>query len=161
MERNILVAYYSHSGNTRRIAELICEATGGTLHEIEPEKTYPTQYDAVVAQAKKEIQAGFHPALKSSVDDIAAYDTVFIGTPNWWSTMAPPIASFLSQYDLAGKTVVPFCTHGGGGVARVESNIKKLCSQAALLSGLVVSDDGGTRAGGLVSAWLKSLPLAK
>ena len=66
---------------------------------------YPNSYNAVVDQAKKEIQAGYKPALQSTLDRIESYDTIFVGSPNWWSTIAPPVATFLSEYDLSGKTI--------------------------------------------------------
>ena len=124
MEQNngkILVVYYSHSGNTERIARLIGQESGGVLAEIRPQAAYPQDYKTVVAQAKGEIQRGFLPALApDAVPDPAEYDVVLIGTPNWWSTVAPPIATFLTENDLNGKTVAPFCTHGGGGVGHID-----------------------------------------
>ena len=78
-----LVVYYSRSGNTRKIADLINQAVGGTMHEIVPEAPYPRSYDATVDQAKVEIQAGYKPALRSELDSVEAYDTVFVGSPNW------------------------------------------------------------------------------
>lgn len=153
MSKNSLIVYYSHSGNTRKLAKLIAEETGGTLCELVPEKFYPDDYNTVVEQAKKEIQAGFKPELKTKVKDISAYDTVFIGTPNWWSTIAPPVATFLESYDLSEKNVVPFCTHGGGGSGHIEAIVKKFCPDSAVLSMLSVYDD--TAKDSLVKSWLK------
>ena len=113
----ILIAYYSWSGNTRFAAEQIQKATGGTLFEIKPVKAYPKDYKACVDLARKECPAGFKPALASEVSDMAKYEVVFVGTPNWCSTMAPPVRSFLASYDFSGKTVIPFVTHGSGGKA--------------------------------------------
>ena len=155
MRKNMLVVYYSHSGNTRKIAELIREQVDGDLYAIEPETAYPVSYDAVVKQAKKEIQAGFHPRLKTPAPAVAQYDAVFVGTPNWWSTLAPPIAAFLSEHDFAGRIVIPFCTHGGGGGGRVEKDLAGLCSGATVLPGLVLSGDGGAQAAMRIAAWLK------
>ncbi|HOQ51880.1 MAG TPA: flavodoxin, partial [Candidatus Atribacteria bacterium] len=120
MRGNILIAYYSRSGNTRKLAQLIHQKVGGTVHEIQPEIPYPASYNATVEQAKKEIQAGFRPPLKTKIEHIEAYDTIFLGSPNWWSTIAPPVATFLEENDLSGKTIIPFCTHGGGGRGRIE-----------------------------------------
>ena len=161
MSDKVLIVYYSHSGNTRTIAEAIQRQSGGTLCEILPVSAYPTAYDAVVEQAKKEIQKGFHPELKSAPADVAAYDTVFVGSPNWWSTIAPPIATFLSGHDWSGKTVAPFCTHGGGGVGRVERDIAGLCAGARMESGLVVSGSGGSRAEALIATWLRKLGVVR
>lgn len=149
-----LVVYYSRSGNTRKIADLINQAVGGTMHEIVPEAPYPRSYDATVDQAKVEIQAGYKPALRSELDSVEAYDTVFVGSPNWWSTIAPPVATFLSEHDLSGKTIVPFCTHGGGGLGRIGQDIAKLCPQSTVLSCFGVYGSGGVDAQARVSAWL-------
>lgn len=154
MKGNILIAYYSRSGNTRKIAELIHDEVGGTIFEIQPEEPYPADYDLALAQAKKEIQARYRPALKSKIEGIEAYDTIIIGSPNWWSTIAPPVAAFLSEYDLSGKTIVPFCTHGGGGQANVLKGIAGLCSGSTVLTGFDIYGDGGSGAKDDVSAWL-------
>lgn len=155
MSKKILVVYYSHSGNTRKLAKLIEQETGGTVCELLPEKAYPSDYNTVVEQAKKEILACFHPALKTEVKDLAFYDTVFVGTPNWWSTIAPPVATFLEGYDLSGKNVAPFCTHGGGGSGHIEATIKKLCPDSILLS--ILSVYGDTAKGAQVGFWLKKI----
>ena len=132
----VLVAYFSHSGNTREVARQISEATGGDLFEIVPATPYPTEYRAVVDQGKKEIEAGVRPALKNPVGDLSQYDVIFVGSPCWWSTVAPPVATFLADCDWAGKTVVPFMTHEGSRMGRSEEDIRKLCAGATLLGGL-------------------------
>jgi flavodoxin len=157
MAEHILIVYFSRSGNTRRIANLIHQEVGGTVHEIRPEVPYPKSYDAVVEQAGKEIQAGYKPALQSRVDQIDAYDTIFVGSPNWWSTIAPPVAAFLSEYDLSGKTIVPFCTHGGGGLGRIGRDIAKLCPHSTILSSFEVDGGGTGNAQAKVTAWLKKV----
>ncbi len=138
----IVVVYYSHSGNTRGLAKLIASKTNADCLEIIPQNEYPNDYNSVVAQAKQEISRNYRPAIKNIVD-ISAYDTVIIGTPNWWSTMAPPVATFIEEHDLSGKTVIPFCTHGGGGFGHIETDVKNMASKAnakAVLSGLAVYD---------------------
>jgi len=157
MAEHILVVYFSRSGNTREIANLIHQEVGGTIHEIQPEVPYPDSYNAVLDQAKKEIQAGYKPALQSTVDRIESYDTIFVGSPNWWSTIAPPVATFLSEYDLSGKTIVPFCTHGGGGLGRIGQDIAKLCPQSTILSSLEIYGSGTGNAQAEVSAWLSNI----
>ena len=89
--KKVLVAYFSHSGNTREMARQIAEATNGDLFEIVPQSAYPAQYDAVTAQAKREIGRGYRPALKGRLPDIGAYDVVFVGSPCWWGTVAPRV----------------------------------------------------------------------
>ncbi len=156
---NILILFYSHSGNTRKIAECIQQSTQGSLFEIEPASPYPTSYNSVVEQAKKEIQAGFQPEIKRTPEGFDAYDTVFVGSPIWWYTMAPPVATLLSGSEWQGKTVIPFCTHGGGGAGRMEKEGAKLCSGADIKTGLVVSGSGGSKLAQQVAEWLRSIGL--
>ena len=157
MAEQILVVYFSRSGNTRKIANLIHQEVGGTIHEIQPEAPYPNSYDAVVDQAEKEIQAEYKPALQSTLDHIESYDTIFVGSPNWWGTIAPPVATFLSEYDLSGKTIVPFCTHGGGGLGRIDKDIAKLCPHSTVLSSLEIYEGGRGNSQAKVSAWLSKV----
>jgi flavodoxin len=160
MAGQVLVVYFSRSGNTRKIANLVQQQVGGTLHEIQVAVPYPASYNAVVEQAKKEIQAGHKPALRSTLDDVESYDTVFVGSPNWWNTIAPPVATFLSENDLSGKTIVPFCTHGGGGLGRIGQDIARLCPQSTVLSSFEIYGSGGGNAQARVSAWLSSYELS-
>ncbi len=129
----ILVAYYSwsESGNTKYAAEQIQKATGGKLVEIKPKNTYPKDYNACLAQAQKEIRDGIRPELANDPVDFKKYDVIFIGSPNWFGTIAPPAASFLASADLAGKTVIPFFTYGSGGMQNCERDAKKLAEKAA------------------------------
>lgn len=157
MTEHILIVYFSRSGNTRKIADLIRQEVGGIIHEIQPEVPYPNAYNVVVEQAKQEIQAGYKPALRSTLDHIEAYDTIFVGSPNWWSTIAPPVTTFLSEYDVSGKTIVPFCTHGGGGLGRIAQDIAELCPQSTVLSCLVIYGSGMGNTGAEVSAWLREV----
>lgn len=157
MGKNILIAYFSWSGNIRKIAELIHRETGGTIFEIQPEKPYPSSYNATVEQAKREIQQGYKPPLKTKLDSIELYDTVFIGSPNWWSTIAPPVATFLSEYDFSGKTIVPFCSHGGGGQGRVVRDIVKLCPKSNVLEPFIVHGGGTGDIQSKISEWLRKI----
>jgi flavodoxin len=138
MADKVLVAYYSHSGNTKRLAELIHLHVGGDIYEITPAVPYHRDYATVVNQAKKEIREGYRPELAAELGSIEPYSRVFVGSPIWWSTVAPPLATFLSSYDFAGKIVLPFCTHGGGGVGRIERDIAGLCPQARVMGCLGV-----------------------
>ncbi len=157
MANRVLIAYFTHSGNTGEIAKLIRENVGGELFEIQPVNPYPDSYNTVVEQAKREIRQGYKPVLKSKVDALGSYDTIFVGSPNWWSTIAPPVATFLSESDLLGKTVVPFCTHGGGGLGRAEKDIATLCSQSTVLDSFEIYGSGGGNAQSKVTQWLQSI----
>ena len=157
----VLVAYFSHSGNTREVARQISEATGGDLFEIVPATPYPTEYRAVVDQGKKEIEAGVRPALKNPVGDLSQYDVIFVGSPCWWSTVAPPVATFLADCDWAGKTVVPFMTHEGSRMGRSEDDIEKLCPGATLLGGLPVRGSAVKGSRDAVGKWIGGMNLSK
>ncbi len=126
----VLVAYFSYSGNTRYAAKQIQKATGGTLFEIKPVDAYPADYSSCVAQARKECGSGFKPKLTATVENMDQYDVILIGSPNWCSTIAPPVLSFLSNYDFSGKTVSLFVTHGGGGIANCAKDFAKACPKA-------------------------------
>jgi flavodoxin len=158
MKNDILIAYYSWHGNTRKIAELIERETGGTLFEIEPVQPYTTDYGAVVAQAKEEIEAGFRPELKA-MPKITSYTVVFLGTPIWWHTMAPPLAAFIDRFDLNRKTLVPFHTHGGGGVGSFEKDIAKMCPNSTVKEGFGAYNSGGSETIAQIGSWLSSIGL--
>jgi flavodoxin len=153
-----LIAYYSWSSNTHRIAKTIQNETGGDLFEIKPVTAYSSNYNETLKQAKKEIQKNVKPALKALPKNIADYDVVFVGTPNWWSTIAPPVASFLTNVDLTGKTVFPFCTHGGGGMASCEKDITRYAYGAKVMEGLAVYGSGN---GNEVAEWLNIIKESK
>ncbi len=134
----VLIVYYSHSSNTGKIAREIHKAVGGDLVEIEPVEPYPNDYNAVVEQARQELSSGYQPQLRTKIESLAGYDTVFVGSPNWWHTIAPPVITFLSESDLSGKIIIPFITHGGGGLGRSADDIAWLCPQANVLESLAV-----------------------
>lgn len=157
----VLIAYYSWSGNTRAAAEQIQKITGGILFEIKPVKAYPADYQACVDQAKKECRSGFKPELSAKVDDMQKYDVIFVGSPNWWGTMAPPVATFLTSYDLKGKTVIPFFTHGGGGVQNCERDVRKLCNGSNLPKVGVFSGGSVRRSGDAIANWVNEVVTVK
>lgn len=157
--KKILVVYYSHSGNTKQVANKIHKKAGGDIFEIKTSHKYTSAYKEHTEQAKKEIAEGFKPELTTKVDNIKKYDVIFIGTPIWWGTMAPPVLTFLSEYDLSGKTVVPFCTHGGGGQARTFADIAKLAPKSKILKGGEFY--GNTSTQGEIDKWLNEIGLIK
>lgn len=160
-EKKILVVYFSHSGNTRKLANQIHERVGGDLFEVVPVDPYPVDYDAVVAQAKKELNSEYKPALKSKIKDVGSYDVIFIGYPNWCNTIPRPVVTFLLEQDLSGKTIGPFCTHEGSRLGRSATDISKLCPQSTILEGLAVRGRDVGNAQNQVSAWLQGLKLLK
>jgi flavodoxin len=155
------VAYFSHSGNTREIAGLIHKSVGGEIFEVRAVKTYPDDYDAVVEEAKQELNSGYKPALKTKIEDITSYDVVFIGFPIWWSTFPAPVKTFLSEYEFSGKTVVPFCTHEGSGLGRSVADISRLCPKSTVLEGIAVRGRDVRAAQTRVSEWLRKIKITK
>jgi flavodoxin len=153
----VLIVYYSRSGNTREIAHQIHERVGGNIIELQTVKPYPEEYDAVTKQAKQELNSGFKPALKTKVEKIGAYHVIFVGSPIWWGTIAPPVKSFLSEYDLAGKTIVPFITHQGSGLGRSVEDVATLCPNSTILDGLAVWGKNAKTAQNDISTWVHKL----
>ncbi len=156
MNIDILIVYYSWHGNTRKIAELIAQATDGQLFELEPIKPYTTDYNAVVNQARTETRKGFKPELKAMPKNNTA-SKILVGSPNWCSTIAPPLATFLNDYDLKGKIVAPFYTHGGGGSGNIESDIINMCSGSNVVKGFGVYNSGGANVSKQIMDWLTSI----
>jgi flavodoxin len=156
-EYNILVAYFSRSGNTRVIANQIHESVGGDIFEIAPVDPYPSDYDQVVEQAGKELREQYRPKLKTKVENMESYNVVFVGYPSWWGTIPMPVATFLSEYDFFGKTIVPFCTNEGSRLGRSVTDIKELCPQSTILDGLAVRGRDVRKAQNEVSEWLREL----
>lgn len=159
--KKILVAYFSHSGNTREIADQIHKVVGGDIFEIRSVSPYPNDYDTVVKQARRELDSGYRPELKTKLEGIESYDLIFMGYPNWWGTFPAPVKTFLSEYDLSGKTIVPFCTHGGSGLGRSVSDIAKLCPKSTLLEGIAIWGRDVKTAQDEVSEWLRKIKITK
>lgn len=131
----ILVVYYSYSDTTKSLAEDIAIITDGDIREIIPENPYSFTYNGATKEVRNEIERGYCPKLISGNESIDDYEYIFVGTPNWFKSFAPPILSFLRSVDLYGKKVIPFCTHGGGGFGQIEVNISKECPNSKILSG--------------------------
>jgi flavodoxin len=157
MKEKVLVVFYSHSGNTKKIAEAIQNKVGGDIFRIEPVQPYPKDYNNVVKQAKNEIKVDYAPELISYGDDIQMYDIVFIRSPNWWNTVAPPVKSFLRQQNLSGKKIIPFCTHGGGGVGEVFTTIQNECKESIIKKGWSTYGDGSSKTGKLITEWINEI----
>ena len=152
---NVLIAYFSWGGNTRGIAEEIQAQTGADLFEIQLVEPYSTDYNTVLEQAQQDQNAQARPELSTHVEDMEQYDTILLGYPNWWASIPMPVASFLEEYDFTGKTIVPFCSHGGGRFGQSLTAITKLVPEAVLGEGLAISYSGGSGMPDDVAAWLE------
>lgn len=126
-----LIVYYSlTNGNTKRIAEMLQQATQADIAEIQTVTPYTGGYDAVVAQGQEEVNRGYEPEIQPLLVSVADYDRIFIGTPTWWYTMAPAVRTFLHQQNFSGKTVIPFMTNGGW-PGHTIADMKTACRGAA------------------------------
>src|SRR5213596_179296 len=133
--KNILIVYLSRTNNTKAIAEIIHNNVGGTLVALELEKPYTENYQATVQQVVKENETNYLPPLKTKIDSIEKYDFIFLGFPTWDMKMPPPMKSFLNQYNLSGKTVIPFNTNAGYGVGSGFRMVRELCPDSKVLEG--------------------------
>ena len=150
-----LVVYFSRSGNTREIANQIKEFTQADLFEIETVKPYAADYNTCVEEAKVEKAANARPAIKGKVQNLNDYDVVFIGYPNWWGTMPMAVLTFIESHDFSGKVLVPFCTHGGGGVQQCFKHFDKHASAYETRDGFVSNGSSVSSAKPRVEKWLK------
>lgn len=119
-------------GNTQYVAQLISEYTGADIYRIEPRTPYPTNHEELVALAKDEQNKNVRPEIKSRIVDFDDYDIVYVGYPIWWSDMPQILYTFFELYDFNGKTVIPFSTHGGSGLAGTVTKIKEKLSGATV-----------------------------
>ena len=152
----VLIAFFSWGGNTRGIAREIQRQTGFDLFEIEPMPAYSDDYNTVLMEAQRDQHAQARPEIAGHVDNMADYDTFLLGYPNWWASIPMPIASFLEQYDFAGKRIIPFCSHGGGRFGQSLTAIAKLAPNAVIAPGLSVHYSGGSGLPKDVQNWLES-----
>jgi len=141
--KKVLIVYLSRTNNTKAVAEIINKHAGGTMVALELEKPYPTNYGATVRQVVRENETGYLPPLKTRIDRIEQYDTVFVGFPTWGMKLPPPMKSFLSTYSLKGKTVIPFNTNDGYGEGTSFETVKKLCPESTVLEGFVTKGGRG------------------
>lgn len=152
----VLIAFFSWGGNTRGIAEEIQSQTGADLFEIELVHPYSNNYNTVLDEAQRDQNAQARPKIKNHVENMGQYDTVILGYPNWWASIPMPIASFLEEYDFSGKTIIPFCSHGGGRFGQSLTAIAKLAPDAAMGEALSIHYSGGSSLSSDVSEWLKT-----
>lgn len=156
-DKKILVAYFSWGGNTKSIAEKIHSRVGGEIFSIEPLTPYPSDYnETAYGIAKEQHEKNIHPEIKNT--DISSYDVIFVGTPAWWYTMAPPVITFLEQNNFEGKTIIPFITHGGGGKYTIAQDMQKFAKGAkVMLTPFVVYEHGDNNTDKELDKWLNEI----
>lgn len=173
-EKKVLIVYLSRTNNTKAIAEIIHQKVGGKLVALELETPYPADYNTTVQQVVRENETGYLPPLKTKIDRIEQYDVLFLGFPTWGMQLPPPVKSFLHQYDVKGKTVIPFNTNGGYGPGSSFQTVRELCPQSTILQGfvirggserdgkyLVIKDARAEEASKEVERWLRKLGILK
>lgn len=152
METHTLVAYFSASGVTARVAQEIARATGADLYEIRPAAPYTRAdldwTDRNSRSTREMNDAASRPAIAQPVRDMEKYGTIFLGFPIWWYVQPRIIDTFVESYALAGKTLIPFATSGGSGIGGAEKSLKALCPQAVWKPGKLLN-------GGGAAAWAR------
>ena len=170
-DSKILIVYFSRTGenynvgnvevgNTAIMASYMKEYLNADSFEIVPVNKYPDSYDECLKVATKEKEEDARPAIESKLDDISKYDTIFIGYPIWWGEIPQIVYTFMDEYDLSGKTIIPFNTHEGSGSAGTYNTIKNKLSKSNVntnglaLQGKVARTDKGKEE---TINWLKEL----
>ena len=155
-----LVAYFSASGVTAKVAETLSEAIGADLYEIEPEVPYTkADLDWMDKQSRSTIEMNdpaSRPAIAGKRDNMDDYDTVFVGFPIWWYVAPTIINTFLESYDLTGKTIIPFATSGGSGMGKSNEKLMPSCTGAKLIEGKVFKKSASKSE---LAAWVDGLKL--
>ena len=159
----VLVVYFSHGGNTQKLAKEISDQVGGDFRRIEPVNAYP-EGDELYDYTEQEQADDARPEIQDLNIDMSKYDTVFIGYPIWWYTYPQVILTFFDNYDLTGKTIAPFVTHGGSGMSGTEDDMREYLSDkdVTVLDGLAVSrNDIEEDQSQTVTNWLEELGFIK
>lgn len=155
-----LVAYFSASGVTAKVAERLSEAIGADLYEIEPQVAYTkADLDWMDKKSRSTIEMNdpaSRPAISGQRDNMDTYDTVYVGFPIWWYVAPTIINTFLESYDFSGKTIIPFATSGGSGMGKTNEKLQPSCPGAKLLVGKVLPSNITIAE---LNAWVESLKL--
>ena len=154
---SIVVDGDARYGTTEYVADLIQQTVGGEIHSIETVTPYPVEFETLRDVNHEEMQQNTFPELKESNLDISQYDTVFIGYPVWATEVPQAVCAFLREYDLAGKTVVPFCTHDGYGAGNSYDTIREASHAAQSPDGLAIEAEDVMDAEDTVAAWLDEI----
>lgn len=179
---SILVAYFSYpepdgvdastgasrlvinetvTGHVEFLAGIIQDAADADIFRIETVQQYPASHAPLIAQAQEELNNGVRPALKTSIENLDQYDVIFIGYPNWWGNLPAPLYTFLESYDFAGKTIVPFNSHGGSGLSSTVATIRGIQPDADVRNGFTVSRNSVDNATNDVLEWLRQLEVVE
>lgn len=155
----VLVAVFSWSGNTLQLAQHINSRVESDFFRIEPVAPYTSDYNEVLDVAQREQEEDYRPALAASIENWDSYDTVCLGYPVWWYHAPQIIKTFVSQYDLTGKTVVPFSTSGGSSVDSTLGDIRELCPNVQFIQAITLDGNAVSSSLGEVDEWLSEVGL--
>lgn len=166
-----LIAYYSRAGenyfggayrhitvgNTEKAAEMLAKLTGADLFKIKQAEPYSDNYNECIAQAKNDLKANIRPEVIDLPDNIDKYDEIYLGYPNYWGTMPMAVYTFLERYDFSGKTIHPFCTHEGSGLANTVKDIQGAAKGAKVTKGLAVCGSDVDKSEPTLKKWVETL----
>lgn len=165
---NRLIAFYSRAdenyvngtiqtlktGNTKIVADMMKELTGADVFQIEQAQPYAKDYNECIAQAQADQRRDARPELKEYPETLDGYDVIYLGYPNYWSTMPMAVFTFLEHFNWEGKIIRPFCTHEGSGLGSSINDIKSLCPGASVEKGLAIRGGSAGQAKQKISAWI-------
>ena len=156
-QKKALIIYYSWSGNTRALANIIKKLANADIVEIEPQTPYPKSYNATVNMAKKENDAYFRRPIKNPAIDASKYEYVFVGSPDWWTKLSGPVRAALYSSDFSGKKIAPFMTHEGSGMGVAMKEIESACKNSEILAPLAVWGSAANKAEPDAKKWLAKI----
>ena len=152
-----LIVYFSWGGNTRMVANHIHDLVGCDIVEVETVIPYPDSYEEVTQIAHGELESDYRPELKTKVENMDEYNTLIVGTPIWGGHLTPAMKSFLASYNLSGKYIATFCTHGGSGTAQSVNDIRSVCPNSTILGSLAVYGNQAENSREDVEKWIKQI----
>lgn len=156
---SIVLKEGEHYGTTEYIAYTIQQKVGGDIHLIQTENPYPQDFDILRNQNHEEMNTNYLPPLAESDLNIDDYDVVFLGYPVWATTIPQPILSFMDKYDLSGKTIIPFCTHDGYGSGNSYSDIALFCPKATIIDGIAIESKDIFESNITIEKWLNTIDI--
>lgn len=142
-------------GNTEVAASIIKEFIDADVFKIEQAQPYSKGYNECIAEAQSDQKRDARPELKVYPKNLDGYDTIYLGFPNYWSTMPMAVFTFLEHFDFHNKTIKPFCTHEGSGMGVSEKDIKRLCPNATVVKGIAISGSNVEKSRKAIERWVK------
>lgn len=142
-------------GNTEIVADMLRELTGAGKFKIEQTKPYSKNYNECIEQARRDQQQNKRPELKNHPDSLDPYSVIYLGYPNYWSTMPMAVFTFLEHFDFSGKIIKPFCTHEGSGLGKSVEDIKKLCPTADVRRGIAIHGGSAGKSKKDIEKWIE------